>query len=153
MVETAEKVGQLAEASQHRRNHQWESLRSSGVITAKHTLFPETGAVGRGRPRSVAAVEAALSTEEKLLAVSQSNPCDRPGRQNIRHLRSRHAGHVVKRMERFEDSMHIGPGHRADSRHRLEAEEPYLRAVVRILPEVGMSMPKKLKPRGATSSR
>ena len=73
------------------------------------TLFPETVVpLAVGRPRSVAAVEAALSTPEKLLGcvtvradvttAADASPSD---------LYEVGTLVMVKRMERVEDSMHI----------------------------------------------
>ncbi len=103
------------------------------------TLFPETVVpLAVGRPRSVAAVEAALATPEKLLGcvtvkADSTNPSDaRSG-----DLYEVGTLVMVKRMERVEDTMHIVA--QGTERVRIlgwKYEEPYLRAVVRILPEV-----------------
>src|SRR5438876_3306457 len=72
------------------------------------TLFPETVVpLAVGRPRSVAAVEAALSTQEKLLAcitvradatTQDARPAD---------LYQVGTLTMIKRMERIEETMHI----------------------------------------------
>src|SRR6266545_256370 len=113
------------------------------------TLFPETVVpLAVGRPRSVAAVEAALTTEEKLLACITVRP-DRP--ESAVDARSTDLYEVgtlvmIKRMERVEDTMHII----AQGRERVRVvswkqEEPYLRAVVQILPEVTIIEPEEVE--------
>jgi ATP-dependent Lon protease len=103
------------------------------------TLFPETVVpLAVGRPRSVAAVEAALATEEKLLGCVTVR-ADAPGGADAASANLFEVGTLVmvKRMERIEDSMHIIA--QGTERIRIlgwKQEEPYLRAVVRILPEV-----------------
>src|SRR5436190_13097806 len=100
------------------------------------TLFPETVVpLAVGRPRSVAAVEAALSTPEKLIgcvtvrADSKTGPDATPG-----DLYEVGTLVMIKRMERIEDSMHIIA--QGTERIRIlgcKHEEPYLRAGVRLL--------------------
>jgi ATP-dependent Lon protease len=112
------------------------------------TLFPETVVpLAVGRPRSVAAVEAALSTPEKLLGCitvradattgSDATPAD---------LYEVGTLVMIKRMERVEDSMHIIA--QGTERIRIlgwKYEDPYLRAVVRILPEVVIIDPEEVE--------
>src|SRR5258706_3426116 len=102
------------------------------------TLFPETVVpLAVGRPRSVAAVEAALTTEEKLLGCITVRPGAASPDAKPADLYEVGTLVMVKRMERLEESMHII----AQGTERIRVlgwkqEEPYLRAVVRILPEV-----------------
>src|SRR6185295_8597569 len=112
------------------------------------TLFPETVVpLAVGRPRSVAAVEAALSTPEKLLgcvtvrADSTTGPDASPT-----DLYEVGTLVMIKRMERVEDSMHIIA--QGTERIRIlgwKHEEPHLRAVVRILPEVVVIDPEEVE--------
>ncbi|HKP46625.1 MAG TPA: endopeptidase La, partial [Pyrinomonadaceae bacterium] len=104
------------------------------------TLFPETVVpLSVGRPRSVAAVEAALSTEEKLIGCITVRAEVHLGTQDAKSSDLYKVGTLamIKRMERIEDAIHII----AQGTERIEViswkqEEPYLRAIVRILPEV-----------------
>jgi ATP-dependent Lon protease len=102
------------------------------------TLFPETVVpLSVGRPRSVAAVEAALATEEKLIAAITVR-AEGAGNQDARPKDLYDVGTLVmiKRMERVDDVMHII----AQGTDRIKVldwkqEDPFLRAVVQILPE------------------
>jgi ATP-dependent Lon protease len=104
------------------------------------TLFPETVVpLSVGRPRSVAAVEAALSTEEKLLGCITVRPEVTLGTQDAKSADLYAVGTLamIKRMERLGETVHII----AQGTERIKViswkqEEPYLRAVVQILPEV-----------------
>src|SRR3989442_78240 len=105
------------------------------------TLFPETVMpLAVGRPRSVAAVEAALATEEKLLAcMTVRSESTNPSALDARPADLFEVGTLVmiKRMERVEDTLHIV----AQGTERIKVlewkqEEPHLRALVQILPEV-----------------
>lgn len=105
------------------------------------TLFPETVVpLAVGRPRSVAAVEAALSTEEKLLVcITVRADVENAGPGDAKPAEIYQVGTLtmIKRMERSEDTMHII----AQGTDRIKViewkqEEPHLRAVVQILPEV-----------------
>src|SRR5947209_2959080 len=103
------------------------------------TLFPETVVpLAVGRARSVAAVESALATEEKLLACitiraenvtgSDANPND---------LFTVGTLVMIKRMMRDEEQMHIIV--QGTERIRViewTQEQPHLRARVEILPEL-----------------
>src|SRR2546423_14948048 len=74
MVETAEKIEQVAQSEvakeeQTQQQPQGEPFEIAVLALQNTTLFPETVVpLAVGRPRSVAAVEAALSSQEKLLA-------------------------------------------------------------------------------------
>ena len=103
------------------------------------TVFPETVVpLAVGRPRSVAALEAALATPEKLLACITVRP-DRTVDEDAKSSDMYDIGTLVmiKRMERGENVMHI----LAQGTERIKVlewrqEEPYLRAQIQILPEV-----------------
>ncbi len=113
------------------------------VLALQNTnLFPETIVpLAVGRPRSVAAVEAALATEEKLLAcitvradvttITDASPAD---------LYEVGTLTMIKRMERLGDTLHII----AQGTDRIKVlewkqEEPFLRAKVEVLSEVGIT--------------
>src|SRR6267142_3224963 len=103
------------------------------------TLFPETMVpLAAGRPASIAAVEAALSSEEKLLACISVRP-DHISDQDAKPSELFEIGTLVmiKRMERLEETLHlIVQG--TDRIRVLEwvQETPFLRARVQILPEL-----------------
>jgi ATP-dependent Lon protease len=103
------------------------------------TLFPETMVpLAVGRPGSIAAVEAALSGEEKLLACISVRPDKTAdGDPKTDDLYEIGALVMIKRMERVEDTLHlIVQG--ADRIRVLEwvQREPFLRARVEILPDL-----------------
>jgi ATP-dependent Lon protease len=104
------------------------------------TLFPETVVpLAVGRPRSVAAVEAALGTPEKLLACITVRADSNSSQGDARSIDLYQVGTLVmiKRMERVEDTVHIIV--QGAERIRVlewKQEEPYLRAVVQTLPDV-----------------
>jgi ATP-dependent Lon protease len=102
------------------------------------TLFPETVVpLGVGRPRSMAAVEAALSTPEKLLGcitVRKDSTDDSDVGPKDLYLVGTLV--MIKRMERLGDAMRIV----AQGTERVKVVEwkqsdPHLRAAVEILPE------------------
>jgi ATP-dependent Lon protease len=103
------------------------------------TIFPETMVpLAVGRPASMAAVEAALSSEEKLLACVSVLP-DKTSDGDAKPEDLYEIGTLVmiKRMERVEDTLHlIVQG--ADRIKVLEwvQREPLLRARVQILPDL-----------------
>jgi ATP-dependent Lon protease len=102
------------------------------------TLFPETVVpLGVGRPRSMAAVEAALSTQEKLLACITVQP-ERSDDTDATSKDLYEVGTLVmiKRMERVGDAMRIV----VQGTERIQViewkqEDPHIRAVVQILAE------------------
>src|ERR1051325_1570285 len=102
------------------------------------TLFPETVVpLGIGRPRSIAAVEAALSTEEKLLGCITVRP-DRSDDTDAKQADLFEVGTLVmiKRMERIDSGMRIiAQGTERIRVTQWKQEDPHLRAVVEILPE------------------
>src|SRR4030081_3606881 len=73
------------------------------------TLFPETMVpLAAGRPASIAAVEAALSSEEKLLACVSVRPDHTSdGDADPEHLFEIGTLVMIKRMERVEDTLHL----------------------------------------------
>jgi len=103
------------------------------------TLFPETMVpLSAGRPASVAAVEAALASEEKLLACISVRP-EKTSDQDAKPADLFEVGTLVmiKRMERAEDTLHLIV--QGTDRIRVQQwvqEEPFLRARVQILPEL-----------------
>ena len=113
------------------------------------TLFPETVVpLAVGRPRSVAAVEAALATEEKLLACITVRAEVTTTSQDAGPTDLYRVGTLtmIKRMERVGETMHIIA--QGTERVRLlewKQEEPYLRAVVQILPDVQVKDPEEVE--------
>src|SRR5438445_10906130 len=97
------------------------------------TLFPETMVpLSAGRPASVAAVEAALASEEKLLACISVRP-DKTSDQDAKPADLFEVGTLVmiKRMERADDTLHlIVQGTDRIRVQQLVQEEPFLRARV-----------------------
>jgi ATP-dependent Lon protease len=102
------------------------------------TVFPETVVpLGIGRPRSIAAVEAALSTPEKLLACITVHP-DRSDDTDAKSTDLYEVGTLVmiKRMERIDAGMRIiVQGTERIRVRQWKQEDPYLRAEVEILPD------------------
>jgi len=102
------------------------------------TIFPETVVpLGVGRPRSVAAVEAALATPEKLLACITVRP-DRSDDTDAKPADLYEIGTLtmIKRMERIDNGMRIiAQGTERIRVVQWKQEDPLLRAVVEILPE------------------
>src|ERR1043165_2203858 len=112
------------------------------------TIFPETVVpLGVGRPRSIAAVESALATQEKLLGcitVRSTNsdeadaaPADLYGVGTLV---------MIKRMERAGEAMRIV----VQGTERVRVKEwkqtdPHLRAVVQILPEPRIVDPEQVE--------
>ncbi|PYS45008.1 MAG: endopeptidase La [Acidobacteria bacterium] len=119
--------------------HEGESFEIPVLPLRNTTLFPDTMVpLAAGRPPSVAAVEAALTGEEKLLACISVRP-DRPDDQDTKPAELFEVGTLVmvKRMERVEDTLHLIV--QGTDRIRVEQwtqEAPFLRARVRILPEL-----------------
>src|SRR5215813_12968277 len=103
------------------------------------TLFPDTMVpLAVGRPASIAAVEAALASEEKLLACVSARP-EKMSEQDSKPEDLFEVGTLVmiKRMERVEDVLHLIV--QGTDRIRVQSwvhTEPYLRARVQILPEL-----------------
>jgi ATP-dependent Lon protease len=112
------------------------------------TLFPETMVpLSVGRPASIAAVEAALSGEEKLLACISVRP-DRSSEGDAKPEDIFEIGTLVmiKRMERVEDTLHlIVQGSDRIELVAWDQREPFLRARVRILPDLAQSDKEKVE--------
>src|SRR5256714_13055694 len=112
------------------------------------TLFPETMVpLSVGRPGSMAAVEAALAGEEKLLACI-SVKLDRSSEDDAKPDDLFEVGTLVmiKRMERVEDTLHLIV--QGTDRIRVlawEQSEPYLRARVQIFPDLALSDKEKVE--------
>jgi ATP-dependent Lon protease len=113
------------------------------------TLFPETVVpLAVGRPRSVAAVEAALTTEEKLLACITVRPDITNSNQDAGSADLYQVGTLtmIKRMERIGDTMHIiAQGTDRIKVMEWKQENPYLRALVQILPDVQIKDPEEVE--------
>ncbi len=111
------------------------------VLALQNTnLFPETVVpLAVGRPRSVAALEAALSTPEKLLAcITVRGKVENDGGDaKTTDLYEVGTLTMIKRMERIEETMHIiAQGTERIKVIEWKQEEPHLRAVVQVLPEI-----------------
>ncbi|MFN2529915.1 MAG: endopeptidase La [Pyrinomonadaceae bacterium] len=112
------------------------------------TLFPETVVpLAVGRERSIAAVEAALTTPEKLLACVTVRP-DRAAEQDAGSADLFEVGTLVmiKRMERSPDGMRIV----AQGTERIKVlewkqQDPHVRAVVQILPDPQVIDPEQVE--------
>jgi ATP-dependent Lon protease len=102
------------------------------------TIFPETVIpLGIGRPRSLAAVEAALSTPEKLLGCITVRP-EASDDTDAKPADLYEVGTLVmiKRMERSDNGMRIiAQGTERIRVVEWKQEDPLLRAVVEILPD------------------
>ena len=143
MVETLEKPEEKSETEIQPEAtpevKQGEPFEVAILPLQNTTLFPETVVpLAVGRLRSVSAIEAALSTPEKLLGCVTVRPDAKSGPDAGQNdLYEVGTLVMIKRMERVEDAMHIIA--QGTERFRVlgwKQEEPYLRAVVRILPEV-----------------
>jgi len=112
------------------------------------TLFPETVVpLGVGRPRSVAAVEAALSTPEKLLGCITVRP-DSADDTDAKTDDLFQVGTLVmiKRMERTGDTLRIVvQGTERIKVAQWKQQDPHLRAVVQILPEPRIVDPEQVE--------
>lgn len=112
------------------------------------TLFPETMVpLSVGRPGSIAAVEAALAGEEKLLACISVKP-DRTSDGDAKAEDLFEVGTLVmvKRMERVEDTLHLIV--QGSDRIRVqgwEQTEPFLRARAEILPDLELRDKEKVE--------
>src|ERR1043165_9050540 len=102
------------------------------------TIFPETVVpLGIGRPRSIAAVESALATPEKLIACITVRP-DRSDDTDAKSADLYEVGTLtmIKRMERIDGGMRIiSQGTERVRVVQWKQEDPFLRAVVEILPD------------------
>jgi ATP-dependent Lon protease len=115
-----------------------EPFEISVLALQNLTVFPETVVpLGVGRPRSMAAVEAALATPEKLLGCITVRP-DSADDSDAKPADLYEVGTLVmiKRMERIAEGMRIiVQGTERIRVKEWKQEDPYLRAVVEILPE------------------
>lgn len=112
------------------------------------TIFPETVIpLGVGRPRSLAAVESALSTPEKLLCCITVRP-DRSDDTDAKPADLYDVGTLVmiKRMERTPEGMRIiAQGTDRVRVSQWKQEDPHLRAVVEILPDPRIVDPEEVE--------
>ena len=112
------------------------------------TLFPETVIpLAVGRPRSTAAVEAALSTQEKLLGCITVRP-ERADDTDATSADLYDVGTlvIVKRMERIGDAMRIVvQGTERIKVVEWKQQDPYMRALVQILPEPHVIDPEEIE--------
>src|SRR4029079_18345698 len=112
------------------------------------TIFPETVIpLGVGRPRSLSAVESALSTPEKLLCCITVRP-DRSDDTDAKPADLYEVGTLVmiKRMERTPDGMRIIV--QGTDRVRVtqwKQEDPHLRGVAEILPDPRIVDPEEVE--------
>ena len=113
------------------------------------TLFPETVVpLAVGRPRSVAALESALATEEKLLACITVRADVNTATQDAKSSDLYQVGTLtmIKRMERLGETMHIiAQGTERIRVIEWKQEDPFMRAVVEILPEVEIKDPEEVE--------
>ncbi len=131
-------AGQQSEDIRFSAQPQGEPFEVAVLALQNLTLFPETVVpLGVGRPRSLAAVEAALSTPEKLLGCVTVRP-DRSDDTDATSADLFEVGTLVmiKRMERSPEGMRIiAQGTERIRVVQWKQQDPHLRAVVEILPE------------------
>jgi ATP-dependent Lon protease len=113
-----------------------EHLQSLPVLPLKNTVvFPSMFIpLSAGRPGSVAAVEAALATEEKaVVLVAQRNAdVDQPGEGDLYSIGTRA---VIKKMVRGPNGLEVlVQGVERAAVVKVELTQPYLKARVRIVP-------------------
>ncbi len=139
MAETNNNLNNPAAESPGQQKHDNVPFEIPVLPLQNTTLFPETMVpLAAGRPGSIAAVEAALASEEKLLACISVRP-DKTSDQDAKPADLFEVGTLVmiKRMERVEDALHLIV--QGTDRIRVQKwvqEEPFLRARVEILPEL-----------------
>ncbi|HEX8847515.1 MAG TPA: endopeptidase La [Pyrinomonadaceae bacterium] len=112
------------------------------------TLFPETVVpLAVGRSRSIAAVESALATEEKLLACTSVRTENMTGADATpKDLYDVGTLVMIKRMMRDEETMQlIVQGTERIRVLEWTQEQPYLRARVEILPELATEDPEEVE--------
>jgi len=158
-AETSSPPPATSEATAGESQPQNEGLRFSAVATGQKfevpvlalqnlTVFPETVVpLGVGRPRSVAAVEAALATPEKLLGCITVKP-ERSDDTDAKSSDLYDVGTLVmiKRMERLPDAMRIlAQGSERIRVVEWKEEEPHLRALVEVLPEPRIVDPEQVE--------
>ena len=109
------------------------------LLLQNTTLFPDTMVpLAVGRPASIAAVEAALASEEKQIGCISVRP-EKTAEADAKPADLFEVGTLVmiKRMERVEDTLHLIV--QGTDRIRVQEwvqEEPFLRARVQISPEL-----------------
>ncbi len=112
-----------------------ESPASLPVLPLKGTvLFPNLFLpLSAGRPASLAAIEAAIASEDKMfLAVAQRNEAEAPTADDLYTIGTRA---VIKKLARSPSGLELlVQGVDRVTLVRLEQAEPYLRARVRPLP-------------------
>jgi ATP-dependent Lon protease len=112
------------------------------------TLFPGTIVpLAVGRERSIAAVEAALATEEKLIVCISARSGNTTGEDATpSDLYEVGTLAMIKRMMRNDDTVHlIVQGTERVKVLAWKQEQPYLRATVEILPEVTIDDPDEVE--------
>jgi ATP-dependent Lon protease len=136
---SAETPGQETPPQETQAGAQAVPFEISVLPLQQTTLFPETVVpLAVGRPRSIAAVESALATEEKLLAcITVRTENVTGGDATPNDLYSVGTLVQVKRMMRDEDAMQlIVQGTERIRVIEWTEEQPYLKARVEILPEL-----------------
>jgi ATP-dependent Lon protease len=138
MAEASEKVDTSTNESQISTRPAGEPFEIAVLALQNLTLFPETVVpLGVGRARSMAAVESALATQEKLLACITVRPnASDDGDAKQDDLYDLGTLVMMKRMERVADAMRIVvQGTERIKVIEWKQQDPHLRAVVKILPE------------------
>src|SRR5687768_13404165 len=125
-----------------------EPFEISVLPLQQTTLFPETVVpLAVGRARSIAAVESALSTEEKLLACITARTDNVTGADAMpSDLYTVGTLVMIKRMMRDEETMQLIV--QGTERIRVidwTQEQPYLRARVEILPDLRVEDPEQVE--------
>jgi ATP-dependent Lon protease len=159
MEELLEKVEQVAEKNSSQEDMQSQislDVESEGkgmlevavLPLQNQVLFPKTiNPLAVGRRRSLAAVEAALEREEKILACITTKKPDYEGRDaNPSEIYECGTLVTIKRMMRTEERMQIIV--QGSSRVRVFKwlqEEPYLKALVKVLPEPHVVDPEEVE--------
>jgi ATP-dependent Lon protease len=159
MEELLEKVKQVAEKNSSQEDMQSQislDVESEGkgmlevavLPLQNQVLFPKTiNPLAVGRRRSLAAVEAALEREEKILACITTKKPDYEGRDaNPSEIYECGTLVTIKRMMRTEERMQIIV--QGSSRVRVFKwlqEEPYLKALVKVLPEPHVVDPEEVE--------
>jgi ATP-dependent Lon protease len=159
MEELLEKVEQVAEQNSSQEDMQSQislDVESEGkgmlevavLPLQNQVLFPKTiNPLAVGRRRSLAAVEAALEREEKILACITTKKPDYEGRDaNPSEIYECGTLVTIKRMMRTEERMQIIV--QGSSRVRVFKwlqEEPYLKALVKVLPEPHVVDPEEVE--------
>src|SRR3989440_6991097 len=157
MIETTENIQtqESADVPQQEAQPQHQQTQTAPVPfeisvlpLQQTTLFPETVVpLAVGRSRSIAAVESALATEEKLLACITIRTDNVTGADaTSADLYSVGTLVMIKRMMRDEEHMQIIV--QGTERIRVlewRQEQPHLRARVEILPELEMEDPEEVE--------